>query len=194
MDLKEGLIQTSRWMREESPGGKMIRLLVFLALYFLSQFLLLVFDSTCLGTLFLQPNYENLSFVITNISCFMLKPIYPNIHSNIQHVIFIDNSTPIQLQPGCVGLDQMIRVTFVLLCYPLRFWKKLFLLPISIGLLLIGTIIHFMILIPISFQYTTFFYFAHNWFTRIIFYGFFFLCWIIWERVRGGCHSIAKNS
>ena len=84
--------------------------------------------------------------------------------------------------PGCTGLGHMIRISFVLLLYPMSWSKKCYLFFPSLLIIIFASTIHFLLLIPIAYHYPDWFAFAHNYFTKILFFGFIFLCWLIWEK------------
>jgi len=168
-------------IHERSPRGQVLRFLIFLALYILGRLLWMLFDKTTPGQELLNPIHERLSYFITHTSCFVLQIFYPDIQTSVNHTIFIAGRPVIALYPGCTGLYPMIRLSFVLLLYPLPWRKKLVLWPFSMMILIFASTLHFMLLIPISNHYLEWYGFAHNWLTRILFYGFYFLCWMMWE-------------
>ena len=160
----------------------MARFGLFLVLYWVARYPQFFLNSNYFGECLINPVYEQLASFITKVCCFVLQIIYSDIHSSADHTIFINGKSLLQLQPGCSGLDPMIRLTFILLFYPLLWQKKAWLWPISLAILLFAATLHFLLLIPITYHAPEWYTFAHNWLTRIIFYGFYFLCWLIWEK------------
>ena len=167
---------------EQTLKGHLNRFIIFIILYFIGRYPQLLLDLSTFGQTVLLPLHSLLASLITNVCCFILSFKYADIHTSIKHTISIANQTPIQLLPGCTGLDPMIRLTFILLMYPIAWPKKLALWPISMIIIFIAATIHFLILIPISYSYPEHYAITHNWITRVIFYSFYFLCWIIWEK------------
>jgi len=184
MQLQANLKHVVTWLQERTPRGQAVRFIIFLALYFLGRYPGLLFVTTSIGQAMLAPLHERLSFFITHTCCFVLQVFYPDIHTSVNHTIFIAGKAPIQLFSGCTGLYQMIRLTFVLVFYPLPWRRKAILFPFSMGVLLFAASLHFLLLIPISYHFPEWYGFAHNWIALIIFYGFYFLCWVIWESKR----------
>jgi len=169
------------FITEPSIRGKGIRFSIFLCVYILGNYPQTLLDTTSFGNFFLTPIHETLANSITTSCCFILRYNFPDIHASCNHTIYISSKPIIQLLWPCTGLDPMIRLTIILLIYPIDWFKKSLLWPISLLILLLASVIHFLTLILVSFYLPEWFSFAHNWFTRIIFYSFYFLCWIIWE-------------
>ena len=167
---------------ERSPRGQMARFGLFLVLYWVARYPQFFLDEFYFSKTLLNTIHEQFAFFITHVCCFVLQIFYPDIHSSADHLIFITGKSLIQLQPGCTGLYPMIRLTFILIFYPLLWRKKAVLWPISMAILLFAATLHFVLLIPITYHASEWFNFAHNWLTRIIFYGFYFLCWLMWEK------------
>lgn len=176
--------QGKKLMQEESDRGKMIRFALFLGLYVLGRFFVLLFNKTDAGLSILNPLYNLISLFITHSSCYTLALFFPDIQTNSSHVIFIHHKAILILVAPCSGLDQMLKLSFILLFYPLRFYKKLYLWPLSMVIVLLASTIHFILLIFTAWYYMDWFNVAHNWITKIVFYGFYFLCWLIWENSR----------
>jgi len=182
MELAPGIKQAVTWIRECSPRGQILRFILFLVLYFLARYLQLFLDTSSFGQALLNPLHERLSFFITHSCCFLLQGFYPDIHVSINHTIIIAGKVTVVMLPGCTGLEPMIRLTFILAFYPLLWRRKLILWPISLLILLFASVLHFLILILIADQYPEWFNFSHHWITRVLFYAFYFLCWLLWEK------------
>lgn len=174
-------------VNENTNRGKMIRFLVFVFLYYICRNLLMFFETTSIGWSILGPLHGILSSFITHSCCLLLSPFYPDIHTSANFTIFIDGNAYLYMAPGCSGLVPMISLTVALLFYPLPLRKKAILWPVSLFILLLASILHFLLLIPVIYQYPEWFALFHKWLTRIFFYGFYFLCWVLWERVKWRC-------
>jgi exosortase/archaeosortase family protein len=98
-------------------------------------------------------------------------------------MIVIDGTRVIFLSKLCTGVDPMLRMTFIFLFYPMKFKTKLWVFPVSILIILLAATLHFMILIPIAYQAREWYEFSHDWVTKFIFYGFYFMVWLMWERI-----------
>ena len=127
--------------------------------------------------------YNILSILISNICTTTLSIFYQTITSTQDFVMIIGNESIIQLLPGCTGFNQVLRITFILLLYPISFRKKIFLLPLSWILIIFAAVIHFLMLIPIASDINQWYDFVHNWFSRFVFYAFFFINWLFWEKL-----------
>jgi exosortase/archaeosortase family protein len=182
MQLRAGINQAVSLLHERSPRGQTLRFILFLVLYFLARYLQLFLNTSSFGQAMLNPLHERLSFFITHSCCFLLQGFYPDIHVTINHTIIIAGKATVQMFPGCTGLEPMIRLTFILIFYPLHWRRKIILLPFSLLILLFASTLHFLLLVPIAYQCPEWFGFAHNWLTRVIFYAFYFLCWLLWEK------------
>jgi exosortase/archaeosortase family protein len=182
MQLRAGINQTVSLLHERSPHGQILRFIFFLVLYFLARYPQLLLDNTSFGKALFSPIHEQLSFFITNACCYVLQIFYPGINTSIHHTIFIGDRALIQMYPGCTGLYPMIRLTIILAFYPLAWRRKVVLWPLSLLILLFASTLHFLLLILIANQCPGWFGFAHNWLTRVIFYAFYFLCWLLWEK------------
>ena len=164
--------------------GGPFRFAIFFILYLLARYLFSFFEITEFGHNILSPLHERLSIVITKICCYILQPIYPDIHTKIDHTIVISGNSTIQMQPGCTGLNHMIYLSFTLLFYPLALINKVQVFIPSLLIIFFASIVHFLFLIPIANNFNEFYGFAHKYISRILFFSFIFLCWLIWERLR----------
>jgi len=182
MQLSFIIKQTNTLLHERSNRGLALRFVTFLVLYLMGRHLQLLFDNTSPGKALLDPLYERMSFFTTRTCCLVLRFTYPDIHTSMDHAIYIAGKATIRMFPGCSGLMPMIRLSFVLLFYPLPWYKKVYLWPLSMAILIFASTFHFILLVPIATSYPGWYSLAHNWLTRIIFYGFYFLCWMMWEK------------
>ncbi len=180
---KDKIYQIWILIHEHSARGQMLRLIFFLIIYFVGRYPIMLLELTSFGLTIFTPIHLLISNLITFACCFTLQGFYPDIHSSLNHTIYIKGTPIIQMvYPGCTGLQPMIRLSFALLFYPIIWIRKIYLFPISWIIIFIATFLHFLLLIPIACTYPEWFNFAHDWLTRIIFYGFYFLCWILWEK------------
>jgi len=182
MQLRSVINQALTLLHESSPRGQTLRFILFLVLYFFTRYSRLFLDTSSFGQALLNPLHERLSFFITHFCCFLLQGFYPDIHVTINHTIIIAGKATVQMFPGCTGLPPMIRLTIILVFYPLAWRRKVVLWPLSMLILIIAATLHFMMLIPIAYHYPAWYHFAHSWPTRVIFYACYFLCWLLWEK------------
>jgi len=176
--------QSKKFINETLLRNHITRFLYFFCLYFLIRYFLFFFESCNFGKELLYPMYERMSFFITNTSCYVLKYFYPDIHSSQNHTIIINNKTPIQLLPGCTGVSQLIRMSIILLIYPISLMKKCLLFLPTILVIIFGTTVHFLILIPIAYKRPELYELAHNYLTKIVFLALIFFCWWLWEKFK----------
>ena len=164
---------------DHSSFGTLYRLGLFIFLYFIGRYILLLFEGTILF------NYFHIPFLwsIDQVSSGFLGLFYSDLTSSSDYIVSINNIEIIHLLPGCSGLHPFLRMTLILLLYPLSWKIKSLLFPLSWLIILFAASIHFILLVPINYHYPEYYSFSHNWFTKIIFYGFYFLIWLIWERI-----------
>ncbi|MCX6267613.1 MAG: exosortase/archaeosortase family protein, partial [Bacteroidetes bacterium] len=110
--------------------------------------------------------------------------LYENVNTTAGGVVNINGQGIIYLAPGCSGLKQMLLIIFILICYPISIKLKTFLLPVSVVIIFLAVILHFVLLVPVALYYPDLFLLAHDYFMIVLFYGFFFLTWVLWEKVR----------
>lgn len=183
MDIKDAIKMNWARLQENSSAGFLLRLGWFIVLYYIAGQLFLI------GTAFLIEfsikgaiHYPFL-WAIFNLSIKFLKLIYSNLLPNQDFMVIIDNQQIIQLFSGCSGLDPLFRITIILLLYPLPWKTKSLLLPLSWLIIFFAASIHFILLIPVAYHWPDWYSFSHDWLTKIIFYGFYFLTWLLWEKV-----------
>ena len=167
----------------QSSKGSIFRIIWFLFLYIISRALFNLLEEIQLFSSVFNFFYHFLSIPITYISTATLSLFYQNIFSTSNFIIQIGNINVIELLPGCTGFHQLLRITFILLLYPIPFKKKLFLMPLSWSLLFFAAVIHFIMLVPIAYTLNEWFDFIHSWPSRFVFYLFFFINFLIWERL-----------
>ncbi len=166
-------------LKENSSSGTLIRLGWFLFIYFIGRYVVFFLEETTLFSLLHQP----FLWSINQVSTGFLGLFYSDLTSTHNYIVIINNVEVIQLFPGCSGLQPLLRITFILLFYPLPWKTKTYLFPLSWLIILIAATIHFILLIPIAFHWPEYYNLSHNWLTRIIFYGFYFCTWLIWEKI-----------
>ena len=190
--LKKGLRSTTKFpdlpryiilkLKENSLSGTFVRLGWFLFLYSIGKYLFLFLEEfTLFTTLELLLNKPLLWF-IDKASVSFLGLFYHKLSSSPDYLIRIDNVEVIQLFSACSGLNPMLRMTFILIFYPIPWKIKLWLYPLSMAIILFAAIIHFIMLVPIANHWPKYYAFIHNWFSRVPYYGFYFLTWLIWEK------------
>ena len=170
-------------LKENSLSGTFFRLGWFLFLYFIGRYIFRFLEFSSFFSE--QFSFLHLPFFwfIDNISTGFMGLFYHNLSSNPEYIISINNNEVIQLGGGCTGLRPILRLTFILLLYPISWKTKSYLLPLSWFIILFAATIHYILLIPVAYHWPEYFSFSHNWLTMIIFYGFYFLTWFIWERI-----------
>jgi exosortase/archaeosortase family protein len=164
--------------------GKLTRLAIFVLIYYLVRTLLYKAEDTNNIFSVFKPAYDFLSVSIIKICSLLLSPFYPDLFSNSTNTVYIANRPLIYLAPGCTAFIPMVALTVSLFLYPIEFKTKCFLWILSILVLFWAAVIHFLILIPVSYHKPEFFTFFHKWFTRVMFYGIYIYCWILWEKFR----------
>ena len=147
------------------------------------RFLIIFIDQSNFLAPIISIIHKPFLWYIINFSTFFWGTFYSNILSTQDFILIINNIEVIQLMPGCDGLYPILRMTFILILYPLPWRTKLWLLPLSWLIILFAATIHFLQLIPVAYQWPEYYTFSHNWISRFIFYLFYFLTWILWEKV-----------
>ena len=175
--------------KAQSLLGQCLRFFYFLFLCFFLRYFELLFYTTSIGSTLFNPLYESLSLFITKSSCFFWRWSYSDIHATANHTILIGDQAPIKMLPGCTGLSHILRLIFVLFLYPMSFKKKGYIFAPTIFIIILASTLHFVILIPIAYHRPELYEFAHNYFTKILFFGLIFICWLMWEKIR----SFPKN-
>ena len=179
MSIKTAIRSLKSSLLENSTIGTIYRFGLFIILYFIGRDVLWLFAMTKSFSTLHQP----LLCFIDYVAVGFWSIFYPNLSSTSDYIVSINNTECIQLLPGCSGLQPIMRMTFILLLYPIPWKIKSWLFPLSWAIILLAATIHFILLIPISYHWPEYYDFSHNWLTKIIFYGFYFLTWVLWERV-----------
>jgi exosortase/archaeosortase family protein len=169
--------------KELSLTGTLMRLGMLLILYPIGHYIPFWMSKAPILFSVMQILYEWVSVFIVNGSILMLKLFYPTILADANHVIYIHGTGIVFLSPPCTGLDPMIRMAFIFLFYPLKIKIKLWVLPLSILFILVAATIHFIMLITIVYEAKEWYRFSHEWLTKVIFYGFYFMVWVMWENI-----------
>ncbi len=178
MNVKKIIANFWIHLHEHSVKGQILRLFWFVLWYLIAGQAYMIF-STILGDIF----HHRLLWIIYRVSFNFWSLFYNNLSTSTPNTIVINNINVIQLYSGCSGLDPLFRITFILILYPLIWKTKIWLFPLSWFIILFAATFHFILLIPIACHYPEYYNLSHNWLTKIIFYGFFFLVWIIGERI-----------
>ena len=180
MNLSVPFSQIHSFLTEQTPRGKILRLVYFILLYFLSGILEEFFNF--LANDLNDPVNKWLSIALSTSSTGFLRLFYQDISFNHDFQIIINNNACLQILPGCNGFTPSFKILVTLCLYPIILKKKIILFPVTFLIMIFAAIIHLAILIPISYEIPRWYCFAHNWFTRPIFYIFYFSCWLLWER------------
>ena len=184
--MKKYILNTAKFLRrfkETSSTGIFLRLGLLFVLYPLGHYIPFFMEKVPFLASFMNHAYEFVSVFIVNVSIFVLQVVYPSIHVSTDFMIVIGGRDVLFLASPCTGVDPMLRMTFIFLFYPLAFRTKFWVLPLSLVIILIAATVHFIMLIPIAYQATEWFHFSHNWLSKVVFYGFYFMVWIIWENI-----------
>ena len=99
-------------------------------------------------------------------------------------IITISGQEVLQIIYGCTGIIQLFQITFILLFYPIKWRQKIYLFPLSIIIIFSATIVHFLLLVPITYHLPEYFSVFHDYTLRIFFFGIVFLICLLWEKVR----------
>ena len=183
MEVKSPIKKTWSRLKEISYEGLILRLGLFFLLYWTSGVLYTMLTDLLYVFFTEQTIHHTLLRIIFIVSVKTMQLFYPTLTTSSEFVISINNIEIIQLAPGCSGLRPLFRITFILFLYPIPLGKKIVLLPLTWGIILIATIIHFILLIPISYHWPSYYGLSHDYITRIIFYSFFFSIWWLWEKI-----------
>ena len=178
-------ILSNFWARlhKQSTPGTLYRLGFFLLLYFIGRYFIMFVVESSLFSQLVTFLHQSLQFFIDKTSTGFWGIFYTNIRSTHDYRVIINNCEVIHLSTGCSGLYQIFRITFILLFYPLPWKTKTWLFPLSWIIIILAATIHYIILIPIAYYWPEYFSFSHDWLTKFLFYGFFFLTWLVWEKV-----------
>ena len=169
-----------RFPRSSQKKDRLVLILYviyFLFLYIIARFISLYF---------LEPNIEiitGLHDFLIKIEVYSLKTFfnYFNLVGGVEEdTIIFSNSYSLRVLPGCSGLIQMFRIFFVLLFFPGSWASKLWYIPLSLVLVLIAAMVHLFILSYVLIYFPQQYDLAHDYITKIIFYGMYFLIWIYW--------------
>jgi len=173
------------WLKihENSGRGTLSRLLLFLFLYFIGRYIFIFFENTAPFTDNISIIHKHFLWIIDHCSYTFWSIFYSDIVHNPDHLFSINGIDVIILSGGCSGVHPMLRMTFILLLYPISWGNKLWLFPISGLIIIFAATIHFILLIPIAYHWPEYYLFSHTWLTKIVFYGFYFLTWLLWERI-----------
>ena len=122
--------------------------------------------------------------VILETSVFFFSLFYSDVSSISNGILTISGQETLQLIYGCTGIIQLFQITFILLFYPIKWNQKIYLYPLSIIIIFLATIVHFLILVPIAAHLPNYFSVFHDYTARILFFGIVFLMWLLWEKIR----------
>jgi exosortase/archaeosortase family protein len=126
--------------------------------------------------------YYILSDGITVTTAAIYSLIYTETHTAPQFVISINGIQTIQMMKGCTGLMQVFQVVFILLFFPVSFKNKLLFLPVSVLIIIFASVLHYLILVPVAYSFHDSFTVFHNIISRVVFYIFFFINFVLWNK------------
>ena len=149
----------------------------FLFLYVIAWFLSRKLDVSDLVDL----NKMHDILIQIEINVLRLHFDYFNLFGSVrENILIFTNSNSIRVEPGCSGLIPMLRIFFVLIFFPGPWQKKLWYIPLSLLLVFIAALIHLFILSYIIIYLPQQYDVTHDYITKIIFYGMYFLIWLYW--------------
>jgi exosortase/archaeosortase family protein len=183
MNLRKSFIDITGHFTERTITGTFYRLGLFIFLYTIWRLTLMHMEDAGFFRTGFTFMHELLSAFICKVSVFVFRVVYPTITTTSYHLICINDTGTLRLYPGCSGLQPLLWITFILAFYPIKIKTKLWLFPVSWLIILVATMIHFMMLIPIAYDAPSWFPLSHKWFSRVMFYGLFFLVWVLWENI-----------
>ena len=165
----------------QSKNAKyLLKLLLFILLYRIGGTVFAYLETNPVFSGAINSLYNILSSLITRISVIVYSLVYSEVHANSNFIIFINNTGVVRLLPGCTGLMQLFQILFILLFFPLPVKQKLFFMPVSVLIILFAAIFHYLILVPVAYRFPAYFDIFHTVFSRVVFYLFFFLNFVIW--------------
>ncbi len=176
--------KTARYFRD---------LVIFILLYKAGEYIFNFLEGYDLFVRFFSHIYYGLSYLITFISVKLYALVYVSISSDSDFVITINDTKAIQMMHGCTGLMQLFQVVFILLLFPMNPRLKLAWMPVSVSVIIVASIIHYLILIPVAYSSPGNFTVYHNIISRVVFYIIFFLNFVWWNnaavRMKGKNHQ-----
>jgi|GEM_PF-3045000 len=158
-----------------------IKLFLFVFLYKTGEYLFNFLETKELLSGMINNIYYSLSGLITNISVSLYTVFYAEIYSDSKFIIIINNIKTIQMMHGCTGFMQLFQIFFILLFFPLNVRKKIMFIPVSFIIIMIASVLHYIILVPIAYSYPDSFTIFHNIISRVVFYTFFFINFLLWN-------------
>ena len=163
----------------------LVKLFVFIILYKAGEYAFKYLEKADLTAGFFSRAYYDFSYVITGASVRLNSLFFRDIHANPGFIIVIHNIPTIQMLEGCTGLMQFFQVIFILAFFPMTFKHKLIFLPVSMLIILFASLFHYIILILVAHSFHDSFTIFHNIISRVIFYIFFFINFVLWNKYPG---------
>lgn len=156
-------------------------LLIFLGLYVITLFInRYIFNVENSSLNVIKITFQNLiDFEVLIIS--ELFSIFSLSKETIENTIYFQNNDYITVLPGCSGLYQMMQITFIMIFYPGPWKKKIWYIPLSIVFILLAALLHLILLCIVVIIKPEMFHFTHTHVYRWLFYGCFFLIWLVWQ-------------
>ena len=153
MKIKTAIFSIYCRLKERSVAGLLMRLGWFMIIYLVAGQLFNVVDAIIEHFNLKDNIHHPLLWTIYNISMPFWKLFYSNLLSTSDYLVIINNQCVIQLFSGCSGLNAQFRITIILFLYPILWKTKFWLFPLSWLIILFAAIIHFILLIPISYHW-----------------------------------------
>ena len=170
-----------RWLQNKT-SRYFVMLFIFIMLYKAGQYIYAwMAGSTLLHNPIMQL-YDLLSRIITTITVAFYSLFYSSISIDSSYVIYINHCPVIRMLDGCTGLMPLFQILFILILFPMHLKAKLRFAPISFLIIGSAAIFHYLILVPAAYVSPKNFILFHDIISRVIFYVFFFINFVIWNR------------
>lgn len=182
MDAIEKIKSRINRALDDKTGSYFLRLFYFILLYKTGEYLFKFLErKEIAGDWFAIP-YEVLSDLITRVTASFYSLVYTSLEVSAGYVISINGIPTIRMMEGCTGLMQLFQVLFILVLFPLKWKTKALFLPLAAAIILGASVIHYIILVPVAHSFPGQFGLFHDILSRIVFYCFFFLNFMLWNR------------
>jgi exosortase/archaeosortase family protein len=135
--------------------------------------------------------YQSIGEMIVRLSAAFYHLFYQNVGIINGEIISINNEGVLRMLPACTGLKQLFQIFLILLLYPVRPKLKLLLVVPTLLVVFFAALLHFTILVPVAYEKPGWFLFFHDHLSRIIFFSFFFILWLLWEKMKKDPHFFA---
>lgn len=171
-----------------------IRLTVFIVLYKLGEYLFNYLEGTTLCSSSFAAVYHTLSTVITWVAVHFCSVFHSGISLANEFIIKVNNVPTIRMMNGCTGFMQLFQIAFILILMPMKLKAKALFLPLGIAIIFFASVLHYIILIPAAYLAPGNFVIFHNLLSRILFYLFFFINFVLWNRYAWKTNLFTKDA